>query len=508
MNPERFYILEKLKEIFSLYPYNIAFFIKGKSYSYREFQNRITTISKFIDTDISNQEKYIGILSQDSLDAYASIVAIWISGKAFVPLNPLNPAQRNSDIINQMGLKHIFYADHHMGLENEALKLLTDTTGLKEFKSEIPTNSVSWESDAYVLFTSGSTGHPKGVRINRRNLDTFYKSYTSFGPEYTQTDRFLQMYDISFDGSVPCYLVALCAGASVYTVPQDEIKYLYALKLIRDNELTVIKMTPSTLSFLRSYFDRIHLPSVRCCIFGGEALPLSITEEWTKCVPNALIQNAYGPTEATIDALMYNFNSDPAQRKSDRGVVSLGKSFGDFKYAVINAKGNQVEGSEEGELCLNGNQLMTSYWNDEKKTNNSFINLNSDSGTLKYYRTGDLVSVDSDGYFMYHGRIDNQVQIQGYRVELGEIENQVQELLDNRTLAAIAIKNTQGVQNIFLFIGGEELPQEPLFLHLNEVLPFYMIPSKIIFLSELPIQVSGKTDRRKLAEIASLYENN
>jgi len=507
MNSESFNILEKLKESIRAYPENLAFFIKGKSYTYRQFQARISGILQRIQTQIPLEEKYVGILSLDHFDTYASVFALWISGKAFVPLNPLNPTERNQSIISQMELKHILYAGKLDGLNLESSQICINTAEIPDSDSEIIITESSGLNDAYVLFTSGSTGTAKGVRISRKSLDAFYKSYTSFGPPYSSSDRFLQIYDISFDGSIPCYLVPLCTGASVFTVPQDEIKYLYALKLMKDNDLTVVKMTPSLLTYLKPYFTKINLPAVRCCIFGGEALPLKLTEEWMKCIPNSLIQNAYGPTEATVDALMYTINPGQIPIKSLNNVISLGCGFGDFKYKLINSEGQEVIENEVGELCLNSDQLMTSYWNDEEKTNKAFITLPIDEGEAKFYRTGDLASVDSDGFYFYHDRIDNQVQIQGYRVELGEVESQAGKVSHN-PLAAVVVKSKRDIQIIVLFVEGNEFSTNDLIAHFNAVLPAYMIPSKIIFLSKLPVLNSGKIDRKKLTEMALLYEDN
>ena len=508
MERSSFIILDKLSENFQKFSGNTAFYIRGLFYTYQQFQQRISAIQKLILSKVPDNEKYIGVLSNDHVDTYASIFALWFTGKTFVPLSPLNPSERNQEIIRQMGLQHILSAGESLGLTSESLQLVLITNSQTGGNSEILIVDTSSETDAYVLFTSGSTGSPKGVRISRGNLDVFYRSYITFGPEYIKDDRFLQIYDISFDGSVPCYLVALCTGASVYTVPQDEIKYLYAIKLMKEHDLTILKMTPSMLFYLRPFFDRIYLPNVRICLFGGEALPVALTEEWMKCVPNALIQNVYGPTEATVDCLIYNFNSGDFQKKSNAGVVSLGRKFGDFEYVVINPEGIPVQEDEEGELCLHGAQVMSGYWKDEDKSSKAFIHLKTDNGIKKFYRTGDLVSRDSDGFFMYRGRIDNQVQIQGYRVELGEIEMHSREVVGDVNLAAIAGRNRNGQEEIVLFIGGGEITQETVMSYLQTRLPNYMIPAKVIFLDDIPRLVSGKTDYKKLSEKADFYAYN
>ncbi len=506
MSGNDFGISKLITENLSRFSERRAFFIKGESFSYAQFAERVAVIQDHLLNEIPSWQEYIGVLCKDHIDTYASIVALWLSGKAFVPLNPLNPPERNTGIRKRMNLQYILSPGEPAGLDPESPELSVDTLKLKNRGFGIVCTECPDDTDAYVLFTSGSTGSPKGVRISRKNLDSFLSSYLSFTPGYSADDRFLQMYDLSFDGSVPCYLVPLCTGASVYTVPQDEIKYLYALKLITDHHLTVLKMTPSTLNYLRPYFSRILLPDVRLCLFGGEALPVDLTEEWMKCIPNARIQNVYGPTEATIDALMYDYNAGEHPGRSVNGVISLGRSFGDFEYILLGSAGKPVQKGESGELCLSGSQVMSGYWDDEEKTNKAFIEIVNGKSTRRYYRTGDLVSADSQGYHYFHGRVDDQVQVQGFRVEPGEIEKHSRDISGMKNLAVVPYTNRNGNRQLALFIAGEEQPAEPILSYLKEKLPHYMLPSAVFFTESLPELSSGKTDRRKLSEIAGSNE--
>jgi D-alanine--poly(phosphoribitol) ligase subunit 1 len=506
MSNGSFNILSILSENLKIFLEERAFYINGTAYTYQQFHIRISAIQKFILSNVPENEKYLGILGNDHLDTYASIFAIWFSGKTFVPLNPQNPSERNREILRQMNIKLILSAGEPLGLDAYSIEMTVNSNDLKDSEPELTTVYASPETDAYVLFTSGSTGQPKGVRISRGNLDAFYHSYISFFHDYRKDDRFLQMYDISFDGSIPCYLIPLCTGASVYTVPQDEIKYLYALKLMRDHELTILKMTPSILFYLRPFFDRINLPHIRQCLFGGEALPVDIVVEWMKCIPGAAIINVYGPTEASIDCLAYCYNSGDFPKRDRGGVISLGKSFGDFEYAVLHSDGTHVEEGGQGELCLYGPQVMKEYWKDEKKSFQVFVHLETEAGIKKFYRTGDLVSRDENGFFYFHGRLDDQVQVQGYRVELGEIEKHALEAVGGQSLAAVLSKNAIGNAEITLFIMGDEMDQEPILAGLQSKLPHYMLPSRIVFLKEFPLLASGKTDRKKLSQIAETYE--
>ncbi|MCB8998957.1 MAG: AMP-binding protein [Bacteroidales bacterium] len=493
--------LAKLLDVFEKHSENTALYVQGNSFSYDFFMQRISAIQEHIMKAIPAGIQHVGVISSDHPDTYASIFALWFSGKAYVPLNPLNPSERNREIIQQLDLNHILGCGETTGIPVDSFSKVINTKLLTSRAAAPEIIECLAEEDGYVLFTSGSSGSPKGVRISRSNIESFYNSYRESNPGFTPEDRFLQIYDISFDGSVPCWLHALCSGASVYTVPQDEIKYLYALRLMKEHKLTVLKMTPSTLFYLRPFFDRIELPWVRLSIFGGEALPVDVTEEWMKCIPGAIIQNAYGPTETTVDCLLYNFSSDDFPIKSCNGVVSLGKHFGDFEYAIVKPDGFIAMENENGELCLCGNQVMKGYWKDDERTDAAFISLEINGEPRKFYRTGDLVSKDADGFFMYHGRMDSQVQIQGYRVELGEIEKHARDYLGEINLAALTVSSGNGSKQIHLFVEDLQNRTEDLLNYLESRIPVYMMPSDVSFLEEFPRLANGKTDLQTLSKI-------
>jgi acyl-coenzyme A synthetase/AMP-(fatty) acid ligase len=294
-------------------------------------------------------------------------------------------------------------------------------------------------------------------------------------------------------------VLPLCFGACVYTVPQDEVKYTYALKLMRDHDLTFAKMPPSTIAYLRPFFKEIKLEKLKYSLFGGEPLYVDIAMEWLQCVPNARLQNVYGPTEATINCTYYECGPGKVPFKSFHGIVSIGKPFGDSEAFIINEDGEQVCDGSRGELCIAGSQVTEGYYNNQVKTDSAFIEITTKQGILKLYRTGDMVMRDPDGDLLYIGRADNQVQIQGFRVEMGEIESHARKFDNIGQLAAIAIPNDLGNMQIYLivekFSGTVELLKE----FLKDKIPSYMWPSKIISVAEFPKTGGGKIDRKALS---------
>jgi acyl-coenzyme A synthetase/AMP-(fatty) acid ligase len=274
---------------------------------------------------------------------------------------------------------------------------------------------------------------------------------------------------------------------------------MYALKLMKEHDITFAKMTPSTISFIKPYFPGIRLESLRYCVFGGEPLVFDLASAWAQCVPNAVIHNVYGPTEVTINCMKHNFNVINGGAKSYNGIVSLGKPFGDTKAIILSETGKIQPVGKKGELCLAGRQVTQGYMKDEEKNKAAFFTKKIDGKDYRFYKTGDLAFVDKEGDYMYCGRIDNQVQIQGFRVELGEIESCARSIVKGN-VAAVARKNFLGTLQIYLFI-EEGFNQEKLLHSLKSKLPDYMVPSGIIPLHKFPINVSGKVDRKAMEEI-------
>jgi len=478
-----------------------AFYMAGTWYTYGELSGLIAEVQSLV-TASGIEPSHVGVYLADDLHTYASILALWMSGKAFVPLNPIFPPARNRKIMEQLNLKMLLHS-REIGQDRLTPGCHTLHTGDLDYQSarNPVMQSFNRDKDAYVLFTSGSTGNPKGVRISFRNLNAFVRDFLDH-PAYSfeAGDRFLQMYDLSFDGSIPCYAVPLAVGASVYTVPAAGIKYLTAYKLILEQKLTFVKMPPSTLSYLRPHFDSIRLPEVKYCLFGGEAFPSLLAREWESCVPNALIQNVYGPTEAAIISLICDWNGIRGQKKELQGIVSIGKPTGTNIIRVTGDDDLEVMQGLTGELLISGEQLSPGYWNEPDLNERAFVNLEHEGAMRQFYRTGDLVSMDEEGDVMYLGRNDEQVQVRGYRVELREIEVVARTYLEGLNVMAFGKEQAAGEMKIFLVIESGEMNPDPLRNHLENQLPPYMIPEKVIFMTDFPRLVSGKLDRKAISD--------
>lgn len=474
-----------------------AFFIKETYYTYHDFAKSISKIRHSIQNAIGEDEKNVGLVLKDDLETYATIFALWFEGKAYVPLNPTSPKERNFDVIEQ--------ADIHTLIDSSESPIYPDFNTIQSSKLEETAIDLSpKETDdseiAYIFFTSGTTGKPKGVPIMRSNVSSFMDAFWDLGIKMDKSDRVLQMFEMTFDLSVVSYLAPLFVGACVYPIPDDKIKYNYIFELMDEHGLTFSLMVPSILHYLRPYFDEIDAPSMKYSMFCGEALPLDVTEEWSKCLPNARIMNVYGPTENTIYCTNYDYQREN-KNKEHNGILCCGKDMLGVETVIIDENKNILPKGEKGELCLSGKLLTPGYWKNDEKNKEAFFDAEYKGKTTRFYKTGDLCVKDEEDDIMYLGRIDFQTQIQGYRVELSEVEFHVKGSLDKINAVAVAFTNKIGNTEIGLVIESDEIDTTELFNYMGKKLPSYMIPTQTKFVKSFPLNVNGKTDRKKLTQI-------
>lgn len=470
-----------------------SFYIDGHYYTYTQFARRISAIRREI-YELNSSEQIFALAIHDDLDTYASIFALWMEGKAYVPLHPNQPLERNVNIIEQVGLSNVLDSAEQSVFCQRVLNVMH--TNQYIYTDDYLDNWIETSDDAlaYILFTSGSTGVPKGVQILRRNVAAFMDSFWKTGIKITAEDRCLQVFDLTFDVSVQSYLVALMRGACVYTVPYGQVKYLYAASLIQEHKITFGAMAPSMLTYLRPYFDEFDATSMRTTILTAEACPVDLMEDWYKCAKNTEIYDFYGPTEATIYCTYYRLNRG-CNNLSQNGIISIGLPMANVQAIIMREDGQLVEGQEKGELCVAGEQVTPGYWNNEEKNSSSFF----EKEGVRYYHTGDLCYWDESGNILYCGRIDQQAKIQGFRVELGEIEFHAREFYEKKyRVVAIAFDNTQHLTEIALFIESSKQDTKALLDYLRSKMPHYMIPSRIIFEQQFPLNKSEKIDRNTL----------
>lgn len=464
--------------------------------SYAEFAARVGSIQSKLK---GSRSQVIGIATENSVDTYAAIIASWLTGKAFVPLNPEYPAERLRNIIEEAEISEILYVQqtgatqemisHFPDIEFTHSPSLTDPM----LFHTLPTV----DKIAYILFTSGTTGKPKGVPISFGNLQAFTESFGHMGYDIRASDRFLQMFELTFDLSVMSYTIPLLNGASFYTLPSGMIKTLALYHVLESESITFSLMVPSAIQLLLPYIDDIDLPDMRYSQFCGEALKAGLVSKWAQCIPNATIDNVYGPTEATIYCTSKRITPGSEEDQSYKGILYIGKDLLHVKTALfVNGK-PVTECNISGELCISGKQVTAGYLNNPLQNSQSFF----EHEGLRFYKTGDLAMYHENGDLIYLGRLDDQVKIQGYRVELAEIEAAVKKALPDHENVAVAAEQNDGSWQLAVFIQHFNDNDEDLRHKLAQILPDYMIPHLILGLADFPLNANGKTDRKQLKEM-------
>ncbi len=468
-----------------------AFCINETLYTYNVFGQNISKIRGAIQSNRYNN-KIVGLVINDDIETYASIISLWMEGCCYVPLHPNWPLERCLDICDQIKVDLILDSSDDTRYDDS---IVLKTKNLEYSKDLlVPIQNISEDALAYILFTSGSTGKPKGVQLSRRNIASFMDSFWKTGVKIDENDRCLQAFDLTFDVSVQSYLVALTRGACCYTIPYGQIKYIYASSLIDEHKLTFGAMAPSMLRYLKPYFEEFDSTSLKACILTAEACPLALMEEWYKYATNVELYDFYGPTEATIYCTYYKLSRN-GKNKSLNGIISIGKPMANVIGLILDENGNEVPRGEKGELCVAGAQVTCGYFNNPEKNAEAFFMKEINGEQVRFYHTGDLCYEDEDGDIMYSGRLDHQAKIQGFRVEMGEIEFHAREFLRDKNVVCMAYDNADSLTEIAMFIENGEMDTTDLIAYMRTKMPSYMIPSKIIFEKEFPLNGNDKIDK-------------
>lgn len=487
-------ILTPILHSIEQFPSRNAFCIDEEHYTYAQFGQYVSKVrSQLAKTNYSNTK--VGLVINDDLETYASIIALWLEGNCYVPLHPGWPLERCLDICEQVELDLIL--DSSEQTRYEGVQVINTSVLDYEQDCLTPKEGVLDEELAYILFTSGSTGKPKGVMMMRKNVAAFMDSFWQTGIEITEEDRCLQCFDLTFDVSVQGYLVPLTKGACCYTVPHGQIKYIYASSLIEDHKLTFGAMAPSMLRYLKPYFEEIDATSLKSCILTAEACPLNLMEDWYKCATNVELYDFYGPTECTVYCTYYKLTKG-GHNKTLNGIISIGKPLSNCVGLILDETGKECAVGEKGELCIAGDQVTKGYWKNEEKNASSFFYKEVNGVNMRFYHTGDLCYKDEDGDIMYSGRLDHQAKIQGFRVEMGEIEWHAREFLGDTNVVCMAFENKDALTEIAMFMETEEFNPEEMITYMRTKMPSYMIPTRLFYVPVFPLNSSDKTDKVKL----------
>ncbi|MCP4954696.1 MAG: AMP-binding protein [Photobacterium aquimaris] len=502
----------------SQWPDNTALRVEQKQFTYRELLRLSLSWARPIHANNSSHSP-VAIYGGRQWQMYAGILAILAAKSTYVPLSNEQPSARNSDILAQTDcrvllvaagedvselLKHcrtkltVIYLGSQVDarLNNASAHTLVsidDQNQLLPEKQSVNSNQEPADY-AYLMFTSGSTGAPKGIAVSHQNIISHLARLDAL-LQIKPYDRVSQFFSLSFDLSVHDMFSCWAQGAALYVIPKAQT--ICPAHFIKNNEITVFCAVASILSLLDKFgqLTQHSLPSLRVSCFGGEKLLTEQAQKWQMCATNSRVINLYGPTECTITATYFEFS---AKQKLKSASVPIGKALTGLS-AILFAQGQQVtEQHTLAELYIAGDQLVDGYWQDDEKTAQSFVLL--DNG-LRYYCTGDIVYLNEHNDLVFHGRVDHQFSIAGHRVEAGEIESAIVGYHQSITwcaVKAITQPHTQQQQLCAFIETTSSIDEAALKQHCQSSLPRYMIPDEFYYFDSLPRNISGKVDLKAL----------
>lgn len=485
--------------------------VREHAHSYGELDETARRWAGAIVGRLGGPAARVGIFGSRSEVSYTAALAALYSGAAFVPLNPRFPADRTRAMISRADLDAIFVdklastqlATVLSGLEKTPPIWLPEGESAGELASASPLNGelppLPPDRVAYLLFTSGTTGIPKGVPILHSNVRAFV-DWAVGRYQIQPEDRFSQTFDQTFDLSVFDLFVAWEAGACVYAM--SPIDLLAPSKFINKNELTVWFSVPSIPAQMRkrNLLEPGTLPTLRWSLFCGEPLPRASSEQWQAAAPNSIVENLYGPTELTIACTVHRWNPETSPALCVNDMVPIGTPYPGLTAVLVDGDLQPVSEGNPGELCLCGAQTSPGYWKDPGKTAERFVKIHADGVPDEiFYRTGDLARQLPNGEYVCLGRTDHQIKVLGFRVELGEIEGVMQTCRGVVQAVAMGWPMSEGTaKGIVAFVSGAEFDTVDIRDACRASLADYMVPSRIIPMDDMPLNANGKVDRAAL----------
>ncbi len=516
-------------------PDAVALRFQGRSLTYAELESDSNRVARALnDLNVTRGDR-VGIYVDKSFASIVAIFGILKAGAAYVPLDPSAPAARVAYIARNCGIKVVLASAAKLKGLAEALKEATpiqyavlmeaQAGGLADFSIELPegVNLVPSESVkaqmpeapltpepidtdlAYILYTSGSTGEPKGVMISHRTIFTFI-NWCADTFRLSENDRVTSHAPIHFDLSTFDIFVTIKTGGTVVLVPdKTSIFPIQLTRLLQEEKVSVLYMVPSILSTMIAYGDvgGHDLSSLRLVLFAGEVFPIKYLRRWMEAAPQASFYNLYGPTETNVCTYYRVFPEDVAADRTSP--VPIGIACENMEVFAVEESGGLVsQPGQEGELWVRGSGVALGYWGDQTKTASAFVqDPRHQDFSDTAYRTGDIVKLAEDGEnWIYIGRRDHMIKSRGYRIELGEIESALyahgavreaavvpvpDEFVGNRLLAMVVPMSDNG------------LTVADLERHCRKRLPAYMVPESIEFTASLPKTATGKVNRVELA---------
>lgn len=497
-------VIEIFDEVAERYKNKPAIVLQEECLTYKELQERSKAVSNFLIEKGVTGESIVPLVVDRTIDSIVSIFGILRAGGAYLPLDKLLPAKRMEYMLKVSGARQIFYhkweevqSIHSRGLEGVELIALEDA---KNQKSQCAAKRTGNQNLAYVMFTSGSQGNPKGVMIPDRGITRLVRD-TEYFP-FSDKLVFLQSGTLCFDAATFDVFGALLNGATLHLTDKRTLLDSELLgKKLRECNINAMFLTTPLFHQLVSTDIEI-FQGLEHLMVGGDVLFLEDALRLKQCFPDIRLFNGYGPTENTTFSTVYEVTG---KETTD---IPIGKCIDYSTAYILDEERKPVLKEKSGELYVGGDGVALGYIGDEKRTKERFLPDLSGDGLM--YRTGDMVRETEDGMLLFLGRCDSQIKYRGYRIELAEIQKRIiREASVRDCFVMCETVEKEKILVAFVTFAEEDSPKETqgnrkiaeLRKSLFEKLPEYMIPERMIYMEKLPLNLNGKVDRKALTEI-------
>jgi amino acid adenylation domain-containing protein len=504
-------------------PDAVALVMQGRTLTYGQLDEITNRLARLLKAAGCIKGDRVCFAIPKSPEAIIAILGILKADCIHVPIDTASPAPRVAKVVRASEPRYILGAEASINLLEDLFSQeeFRNSTGVgwmgtapdcRNFVPRFVGNDISSYSGeplayengshdpAHLLFTSGSTGEPKGVVITHANVTHFVQWATRyFG--MAQDDRVSGHPPLHFDLSTFDIFGAFAVGAQLHLVP-PELSLLpnKLADFIRDSELTQWFSVPSVLNYM-ARFDVVQFndfPALKRLLWCGEVLPTPALIYWMQRLPRVSFTNLYGPTETTIASSYHTVLRCPTD---SRQPIPIGTACEGEELLVLDSKLQPVPPGEVGDLYIRGAGLSPGYWRDVEKTNTAFVSYGAND---RIYHTGDRARIGDDGLVYFVGRADTQIKSRGYRIELGEIEVALNTLKELKECAVVAIPTDGFETNLiacaYVLQDRFEMSKSEIRNRLSKVLPPYMLPSRWVRFMQLPKNASGKIDRPEIAK--------
>ena len=484
------HLLDRIAEHGRRYPDRLAHISGERRMTHGELLARSDTLAAWLDSQLGDSRAPVAVHGHKEPEMLVSFLAAVKSGRPYVPIDYSTPEQRMQRVIEIADAKVVL---------NPA-KVAEITSGAQAGYQRKPLNDAD---PFYILFTSGSTGEPKGVVITLGNLNHYLSWMRAEGGFRDGEEIFLNHAPFTFDLSVHDIYLALGSGNTVFSLTKDHVSNLRALFVaLRECNATTWMSTPSfaQMCMIEKGFNSAMLPHLRSFYLCGEALAPETASQLIERFPSSAVWNIYGPTEATVAMTKIGITRNIIAKWNP---LPIGLPMTGTRVIIRGDDGRPVPPGERGEIVIAGPNVSPGYLKRDDLTAKAFYEID---GT-RAYRTGDW-GREREGIFFCEGRMDSQIKLNGHRIELGDLEANLRALPEIADAVVLPVQKSGRIDSLTAFVvlsgakQGTDFEQSAkLKTHLGERLPPYMVPRKFHFLDSFPMNTNGKADRKKLAEL-------